>query len=303
MTYPAAQTWDRISSIMLTTSELERLSAGAKHGTHARYNAHLLAGDEPCDPCRDAETTYRAELRARRSDRDADQARSQLILRPRRASDPATALLEAEDDEAEEEDDENEDERSWADGAEEVEQDDEEFELDDAPATARAANLMRTWQTIGQMGGLRLGLRAARPSRTPRRSRISSAPEPTPSQDPRARLRAITAELDSRKPRGSNAIELLVEAASYLTGGVVALRQYAEARGCDPEDARTAERAVLAQQELERAGEHLPDRQDVLGKSAHAVMPQGSIMSSDATTLRLQTGRRPHMLWNDAAGR
>lgn len=130
-----------------------------------------------------------------------------------------------------------------------LEDDDEEFELDDVPATSRAASLVRTWetigQTIGQMDGLRLGLKAARPSPAGRRSRIASAPKPTPSEDPRARLRAITVELDSRKPRGSNAVELLVEAASYLTGGVVALRQYAEARGCDPEDAWTAERAVL----------------------------------------------------------
>jgi hypothetical protein len=232
---------------MLTTSELERLSAGAKHGTHARYNAHLLRGDEPCDRCRDAEAAYRADLRARRSNRDADQARSHLILRSR-VFRPATAVPEAEDDEAEGEDDENEDEGSWADGAEEVEQDDEEFELDDAPATARAASLVRTWQTIGQMGGLRLGLKAARLPRTPRRSRISSAPEPPPSQDPRARLRAITTLIDAQHPRGSHAVELLVEATSYLTGGVTALPQYGEARGCDPSDIAAAERAVLALQ-------------------------------------------------------
>jgi hypothetical protein len=190
-------------------------------------------------------TLTRAELRARRSDRDIDQARSHLILRSG-ASGPATTILEAEDDEAEEEDEENEDERSWAGELEEVEQDDEEFELDDVPATSRAASLMRTWQTIGQMGGLRLGLKAARSSRTPRRSRIASAPEPTPFQNPRARLRAITTLIDAGQPRGSDAVELLVEATSYLTGGVTALRQYAEARGCDPKDARAAERAVLA---------------------------------------------------------
>jgi hypothetical protein len=251
MTYPAARAWDRISSIMLTTSELERLSAGAKHGTHARYNAHLLAGDEPCDPCRDAEAVYRAELRARRSDRDTEQTGSHLILHSRRGFDPTTALQEVEDDEAEEEDDENQDERSWVDDLEDADEnddelDDEDFELDDAPpAGSHAASLVRTWHVIGQMGGLRLGLKTASASRAPHRSRIASALKPTPSEDPRARLRAITAELDTRKPHGPGAVKLLAEATSYLTGGVTALRQYGEARRCDPEDISAAERATV----------------------------------------------------------
>jgi hypothetical protein len=153
-------------------------------------------------------------------------------------------------------DGENFEDDQQADDAELDDNDDEEFELDDVPATSRAASLVRTWetigQTIGQLDGLRLGLKAARPSPTGRLSRIASAPKPTPSEDPRARLRAITVELDSRTPRGSNAVELLVEATSYLTGGVIALRQYAEARGCDPKDARAAERAVLGLKERGR---------------------------------------------------
>jgi hypothetical protein len=258
MTHPATRAWDRISSIMLTTSELERLSAGAKHGTHARYNAHLLAGDEPCDSCRDAEAAYRAELRERWSDRDTEQAGSHLFLRSRRAFEPATALLEAEDDGTEEEGDENQDERSWVDDLEDADEyddeleDEEGFEPDDAPpATSRAANLMQTWETIGRMGGLRLGPKAASGPRAPRRSRIASPSIQGQEDDPKTRLRVITAALDARHPRGPEARKLLAESIPYI-GGVTFLRQYGEARGCDPEDVEAVERAAMATRERRR---------------------------------------------------
>jgi hypothetical protein len=213
---------------MLTKVELEVLSKRAPHGTHARYNAHLLKDEEPCDRCKDGEAKYRADLRARR---DADPER---IDRPRRDAvfTPQTAETEDEDDETED--------------------DEEEYEPDDAPRWLRArlpspraeesgSPFGPAWETMNGVFGWK-----GRPK--PSRSPVSPASKQERSaipEDPRTRLRVITAELDSRKPRGSNAVELLVEAASYLTGGVVALCQYAEARGCDPEDARTAERAVL----------------------------------------------------------
>lgn len=63
--------------------------------------------------------------------------------------------------------------------------------------------------------------------------------------DPRTRLRAITAKLDAGSPRGSATIKLLVEAAPFLAGGVAALAQYGEARGCPREDIVAAERIVV----------------------------------------------------------
>jgi hypothetical protein len=246
-------TWDRMWSTMLTKVELEVLSKHAPHGTHARYNAHLLAVDEPCDRCREGEAKYRAELRARR---DADPER---IDRPRRDAvfTPQTAETEDEDDETE-------------DDEEEYEPDEEEYEPDDAPRWHRArlpspraeesgSPFGPAWETMNGVFGWK---GRPKPSRSPV-SPASKQKRSTIPEDPRTRLRAITAELDSPKSRGSNVVALLVEATTYLTGGLTALRQYAEARGCDPEDARAAERAVLARQELERAGEHLPDRQDV----------------------------------------
>lgn len=129
------------------------------------------------------------------------------------------------------------------------ENEEEAFELDDAPADSRAASLVQTWETIGKLGGLWLGLK---PSTSPgaHRRRIAASTgirSPTP-EDPRTRLGAITAELDYGSPRGT-ATKLLVEAAPYLTGGVTALRQYGEARGCHPSEVAAAERAVIGKEE------------------------------------------------------
>ena len=63
--------------------------------------------------------------------------------------------------------------------------------------------------------------------------------------NPRTRLRAIVAELRTRKPRGPQAVKLLVEAVPYLTGGVNALAQSGEAWGCRSEDIEAAERIVV----------------------------------------------------------
>jgi hypothetical protein len=83
----------------------------------------------------------------------------------------------------------------------------------------------------------------------PKSSRSTLAPASTRKQstileDPGTQLRAITAKLDFRHPRGSEAVELLVEAVPYL-GGARYLRQYGEARGCHPEDIAAAERIVV----------------------------------------------------------
>jgi len=145
------------------------------------------------------------------------------------------------------------DDEERQDGEEPEEEDnDEAFELDDTPAGSHAANLAQTWETIGRLGGLRLGSKAA----TPRRARSSAPTGATPSPrrptptDPWTQLQAITAALDAGKPRGPAAVKLLVEAASYLTGGVTALRQYGEARGCAPSDIVAAERSVVGKGKL-----------------------------------------------------
>ncbi len=52
------QAWDRMWSTILTTTELQALSGRAAHGTHARYNAHLLEDQVPCDRCREGEARY-----------------------------------------------------------------------------------------------------------------------------------------------------------------------------------------------------------------------------------------------------
>lgn len=135
---------------------------------------------------------------------------------------------------------------------EEVEDEDEEFELDDAPAGSPAASLVKTWETIGKLGfwpGLK-------PSSTPRgrSSRMTTPLTKGNGTDPRTRLRAITAELNNRKPRGPAAVKLLVEAAPYLTGGVNALAQYGEARGCRPEDVVAAERTLVGRGNSELLG-------------------------------------------------
>ncbi len=120
-------------------------------------------------------------------------------------------------------------------------EDEEELESDDEPAGGSTELLAQIWKTIE-----RLDSKASTPPAA-RRSPSQSTPSPTPA-DPGTRLRAITAELDARSPRGSAGVKLLVEAASYLTGGVTALRQYGEARGCHPEDVVAAERAAIAAQ-------------------------------------------------------
>jgi hypothetical protein len=210
-------TWDRMWSAMLTKVELEILSKRAPHGTHARYNAHLLQDEEPCDGCRDGEARYRAKLRERRlgDQGEVDYPRQSLTRTT------VSRIVDEEEDEDEE----------------------EEFELDDAPADSHAASLVQTWETIGKLGfwpGLK-------PSSTPRgrSSRITTPSTKGNGADPRTRLRAITTELNTRKPRGPQAVKLLVEAAPYLTGGVNALAQYGEARGCHAEDIAAAERVVV----------------------------------------------------------
>ncbi len=250
-----------MASVVLTSSELERLSAQAPHGTHARYNAHLLAGDESCDACRDAEAGYRAELRARRTDRGRiEQPRHHLILRSRLLDQAVAGQddLEIDDDETED-DGELEDERSWADDLENADEeddvgdeDDDEDDVDDEqgsmPWIVAAASI------LGNVLASRGEGRVPSPSpveshsmRVMRRSASTSAPGRSAPADPRTRLRAITDELDDKHPRGRAAVELLVEAAPAL-GGVKFLRQYGEARGCDPIDVVAAERAATALQ-------------------------------------------------------
>lgn len=238
--------WDN-SFIMLTISEYEALSAHAPHGTHARYNAHRLNDEEACEACKDAEAEYRAELRARRHE---EQGEAEW---PHRQSFARTTAPQVEiEEERDQDEDEDEDERPWVDDLEDGEaddqpEDDEEYEPDDAPpAGSHAASLVQTWEMIGKLGGFRLGFKTSRPSRVSAPS-ANGAGTPSangPGTDPRARLRAITTELDARKPRGPSAARLLAEAASYLTGGVTALWQYGEARGCDPQDIVAAERTV-----------------------------------------------------------
>jgi hypothetical protein len=127
--------------------------------------------------------------------------------------------------------------------------DDEEFDSDEEPPVRRSEVLAApgfgpAW---GSMNGL-FGWKGPKPSqRTPRRARRSRTAVSTIPEDPKARLRAITAKLDARKPRGPEAVNLLVEAAPHLSGGVTTLAQYGENRGCAREDIVAAERTVLAQ--------------------------------------------------------
>jgi hypothetical protein len=81
---------------------------------------------------------------------------------------------------------------------------------------------------------------------TPHRSTsppASKAKRSTIPEDPGTRLRAISAELRARKPRGLHAVELLVEADEYVKPGT--LEQYGEAMGCDPGDIAAAKRVVV----------------------------------------------------------
>ncbi len=246
----AARTWDTISSIMLTTSELERLSARAPHGTHGRYNAHLLAGDEPCDACRDAEAEYRAELRARRAGQGGvEQPRSQITILRSRSFDPDD-IRDDEDDQGFDDEEELEDERSWADDLEDA----EGLELDAAPRWRRSVSTPEDGNPSPfgpAFGKIRVGPQDGQ-TYARRNAPHTSMRATDEVADPKARLRAITATLDARHPAGREAIELLVEAASYLNGGVSTLHQYGEARGCDPEDVTAAERAVVGAQERRR---------------------------------------------------
>lgn len=45
------------------------MTCGGREGTHAGYQQHTLAGEEPCGPCRDAERDYNADYRARNAAR------------------------------------------------------------------------------------------------------------------------------------------------------------------------------------------------------------------------------------------
>lgn len=227
------RTWDRMWSVMLTKVELEGLSAHALHGTHARYNGHLLAGEEPCDRCRDGEARYRAKLKEKRlaAQAEAEQPRQSFTR---------TTVSQIEDEEDEEDEEEEE---------EEEEEDEEELESDDAPswraapAFDPAPSLASTFEVLAAISGRGQVLA---PSPNGRRSPQITMPSTNGSgTDPRTRLQAISTELNTRKPRGPQAVKLLVEAAPYLTGGVNALAQYGEARGCDPGDIAAAERAVI----------------------------------------------------------
>jgi hypothetical protein len=234
---------------MLTTSEYRELSAKTPHGTHARYNAHTLAGEEACDPCREAERIYRAKLRARHLSQDEDE-------QPRHRSFAWPPYLRTEDEEIEDEEiedeDEDEDERSWADDLEEAEDEqeveEEEYEADDQPMLRGRESSM--WHVGGGAwdadfmrgsGGVLGFLNVATPHRSVR-ARASSPQEEIPAV-PGVGLRAITTKLDSQKPHGKEAVALLAKAGEYLKPAT--LRQYGEARGCDPEDIATAERIVV----------------------------------------------------------
>jgi hypothetical protein len=233
--------------MMLTTSEYRELSAKTPHGTHARYNAHTLAGEEACDPCREAERIYRAKLRARHLSQDEDE-------QPRHRSFAWPPYLRTEDEEIEDEEieDEDEDERSWADDLEEAEDEqeveEEEYEADDQPMLRGRESSM--WHVGGGAwdadfmrgsGGVLGFLNVATPHRSVR-ARASSPQEEIPAV-PGVGLRAITTKLDSQKPHGKEAVALLAKAGEYLKPAT--LRQYGEARGCDPEDIATAERIVV----------------------------------------------------------
>lgn len=226
-------------SSMLTTSELERLGSHAPHGTHARYNAEVRAGETPCEDCRDGEATYQRERRLAR-DKSAP-SRSRNTHRPFTRRTHASVLLHDQEDEEDEEiDDEPEDDDELED-EDEFEDDEEEYEPDAAPSVRRSEVLAApgfgpAWETMSRWN---------RPAGTIPRSRLATGSRSTIPGDPRARLRAITASLDARHPHGSEAVKLLVEAVPYLTGGVASLHQYGETRGCHPEDIAAAEKIVV----------------------------------------------------------
>jgi hypothetical protein len=209
---------------MLTTSEYKELSEQVPHGSHSRYNAHLLAGEEACDPCREAERIYRAKLRARRLDQDEpEQPRRHSFARP---ASPGTEVEEIEDED-------------------ELEDDEEEYEPDDAPpAGSHASNLAQTWETIGKLGGL-FGFLKPPTSPQSTLAPASKRKQSTILEGPKARLGAISAEVRAPKLRGPEAVSRLVEAAPYLTGGANALAQYGDGLGCDPEDIAAAKRIVV----------------------------------------------------------
>jgi hypothetical protein len=219
--------WDN-SFIMLTISEYRALGEQAPHGTHARYNAHLVKDEEPCDRCKDGEARYRRKLKARRL---ADQDETE---QPRRSF-TRTTVSRNED----EEDEGNE---------EEEEEEEEELEPDDAPswraapAFDPAASWASTFEVLAAISG---GGRVPTPSPNGRSRQIAIPSTNRNRTDPRTPLRAISAELRARKPRGPQAVKLLVKAAPYLTGGVNALPQYGEGLGCRPEDIAAAERIVV----------------------------------------------------------
>jgi len=217
-------------SAMLTKMELEVLSAHAPHGTHARYNAHLLKDQEPCDRCRDGEARYRAELRAKRH------ADPEHIERSRRGAvfAPRTRTIRVQDEELE--DDEPEDERPWADDLEDAEleqgdREDEELEAEDeAPSWLAVGATIAAGLVSARIGGpvvpppepVTARGHTAGPPRRPAPSPAGPQEAP-PHGAPNDRLKAITKSIAAH-PRDPRCPELLVEAVPHLRGGIVALR-------------------------------------------------------------------------------
>jgi hypothetical protein len=138
--------------------------------------------------------------------------------------------------------DRDEDQDEDQDDLEDIEE--EEFDPDAEPSVRRSEVLAApgfgpAWEAMNGLFGWK-GPKSSRSTLAPASKRKQSIPE-----DPRARLGAISAELRAGKPRGSEAVGLLVEAVPYLTGGVNALAQYGDGLGCTPEDIAAAERAVI----------------------------------------------------------
>ena len=157
--------------------------------------------------------------------------------------------------EASEDLDEDESDEGLVEASEDLDEDLDEDETDEkisdddqddkdpkpTPYIVQAIEGYASWQTA-KTAGMQPSPRKRARKTEPRPPR--STPAPVPRADPRTRLGAITADLDHRRPRGRVAVNLLVEAAPYMRGGVAALRSYGEARGCDPSDIDTAERMI-----------------------------------------------------------
>ena len=128
-----------------------------------------------------------------------------------------------------------------------------EFDEESAPSPRPIPYIVQIAELVAQRRG---GSASPKPARTgppggagPRGAATDDRAPRVASQD---RLAAITAELDARRPRGPDAVRMLMEAAVHLRGGVVVLRQYAEGRGCDTADIEAAERAIAARRSESR---------------------------------------------------